>query len=278
VSKARWIAAAIILMLIVIVVVLLMQVPPRLAIRTVQLEPFPDIEKPPYVMYWKDISDAKYSQEFIDSFSYDHANVSITYRTCASSYFTGTLQATGLKPNFCYQIKLSGKPTAYFGPEGDDEANERVGYAGRWWREEPEPKNVKDVEYQEHLNDSGYVHSGYLLFEFFVTDAQGAATVDFTSNSAYHVVWKISQRAPKLNDGPVSEYEVGNSRIRLYAEGEPTRNLPGQVTLPNGDYNVQLRLTEECFHDEEAFWAQVMKSDDIRFTIAGFIECCREVE
>ena len=43
-------------------------------------------------------------------------------------HFEGTLTAFNLKPNFAYQLKLSGIPGTA--------ANERIGLAGRWWQEE----------------------------------------------------------------------------------------------------------------------------------------------
>ncbi len=247
---------------------MLVQSPGRADVVTRYLEPFPDIEQDPYQMYWNDITGTPYPQDFVDSFSYDNATVRIDYSSFDLYHFTGSLYATDLKPDFCYQMKLSGKPEAYYGPDGDQWSNEALGYAGRWWREEPSPANANDAEYEAHKDDPSYVYSGYLVFDFFVTDETGAATVDFSSDSSYHVIWKESQRGQGSNDGPVRYYTVDGTDVGLYAEWQETRALPGQLALTPGEYNVQFRLTEESFHDPDAFWAQVLKSDDIHYAIA----------
>jgi hypothetical protein len=59
----------------------------------------------------------------------------------------------------------------------------------------------------------------------------------------------------------------------LYAEWEPTRALPGELSLPVGSYAVRIFLTEESFHENAASppsgrWATVMIHDDIRFAIS----------
>jgi len=235
---------------------------------TVGLEPFPDLEQDPYQLYWKDISGASYPQAFIDSYRYEDAQVILTYETFDPWRFTGSLEASGLKPNFCYQMKLNGKPTALYGAEGDAWSNESIGYTGRWWREQPTPANSTDAEYRAHKDDPAYIFSGYLVFDLFVTDATGAATLDFTSDNSYHVVWKTSQRARGPNDGPVHNYVVGGTTVGLYGEWEPTRALPGTGVLRPGEYDVQFRLTEESFHDPDGFWAQVLKADQVSFAIA----------
>ncbi len=247
---------------------MLVHSPGRADVVTRYLEPFPDIEQDPYQMYWSDITGTAYAQDFVDSFSYDNATVRIDYSSFDLYHFTGSLYATDLKPDFCYQIKLSGKPEAYYGSGGDDASNEDIGYVGRWWREEPNPGNANDADYEAHRDDPDYVYSGYLVFDFFVTDETGTATVDFSSDSSYHVIWKESQRPHGSTDGPVRYYTVDGTDVGLYAERQGTRALPGELALTPGDYNVQFRLTEESFHDYPAFWAQVLRSDDIHFGIA----------
>jgi len=247
---------------------MLVQAPAPADVVTRYLEPFPDIEQDPYQMYWNDITGTAYTQDFIDDFSYDNATVRLDYSSFDPYHFSGSLYATGLKPNFCYQIKLNGKPEDYYGSDGDDASNEDIGYMGRWWREEPNPDNANDAEYEANRDDPSYVYSGYLLFDFFVTDDTGAATVDFSSDSSYHVVWRESQRGHGANDGPVRYYTVDGTEVGLYAERQQTRALPGELALTPGAYNVQFRLTEESFHDYPAFWAQVLRCDDVHFAIA----------
>ena len=54
----------------------------------------------------------------------------------------------------------------------------------------------------------------------------------------------------------------------LDAEGEPGRDLPGTLVLPDGTYNVSVFLTEESFH-VGMVWATVMTCDDLVFTVAA---------
>jgi len=55
-------------------------------------------------------------------------------------YFVGALKASGLKPNFCYQLKLVGKPgkasasaPGLWGYAADNTTNTALLKAGRWW-------------------------------------------------------------------------------------------------------------------------------------------------
>ncbi len=232
--------------------------------RTVPLTAMPDQGN----QYWKDISGAGYSPDFRARFDYAAARVFLTYATAGRRCFTGLLSATGLKPNSCYQLKLIGKPTSLWGASGDDASNQRLGYAGRWWHAWPgDAWNATDAEYRRDKNKPGHTFEGYLFFDFFVTDATGAATVTFASDSSYHVIWKTSQRDRRRKDGPVRTYEVGATSVRLYAEYEPRRALPGRLILPAGHYNVQFNLTEESFHDQWPGWALVLRAEDVEFVI-----------
>jgi hypothetical protein len=238
--------------------------PGRADVATVSLDPISS----PSGMYWRDLSGTPYDAAFQSSFSYADANVTLAYETFDSAHFTGTLTATGLKPNFAYQMKLNGKPTNVWGAEGDDATNERIGYTARWWRSTPTAGNSNDADYNAHHSDPAYTYTGYLLYDFFVTDATGSATVPFSSDDVYHVLWKTSQRAPHANDGPIRVYDINGTLVDLYGEWEPTRALPGTLVLPPGAYDVQFYLTEESFHDPSAGWASVMEKDYIGFNIA----------
>jgi hypothetical protein len=242
----------------------LLPAPGRADVTTIQLDPISS----PGGMYWRDITGTSYSPAFQSAFTYSNAGVSIAYNTYDLSYFTGTLIASGLKPNFAYQMKLNGKPTNIWGPSGDDATNERIGYIARWWRNSPGPGNANDADYNAHHADPAYTYTGYLVYDFFVTDATGSAIVPFQSDNSYHVLWKTSQRAPGANDGPIHVYNVNGTIVNLYGEWEPTRALPGTLVLPPGAYDVQFYLTEESFHDPSAAWASVMKKDYVGFSIA----------
>ena len=130
-----------------------------------------------------------------------------------------------------------------------------------------------------------YVFEGYLLFGYVVTDAVGGLSQMLTVNSSFHVLWKTIQRPPgseRLRSrgpclrggwrlGLVRELPPDETRF-LYAEWEPTRALPGELSLPVGSYAVRIFLTEESFHENAApppsgRWATVMTHDDFRFAI-----------
>lgn len=228
---------------------------------------------------WMNIADNLYSSAYQDSFAYTGPVVTVTYSNVSGS-FSGTLTATGLKPDFAYQMKLVGNP------DMDDWSNEQLGYAGRWWRVQPAPGNSSDADYDNHKDDPGYVYQGYLLFDFFSTDQYGNATVNFSVDSSYHVLWATSDstgsgtghRDPGSNDSAVIYYDFhaspavnpaayssdyGDAHVGIFAEWEPGRALPGQLSLPAGDYLCQFVLTEESFHQSGTGggWASVLAGD-----------------
>jgi hypothetical protein len=216
----------------------------------------------------------------------------------------------GLKPNFAYQVKLEGKPS-YFYPDGNDWANEQIGYAGRWWLtvinlrtgDVIDEWNSSDSEYEywkvRNFKDARkkrlYVFQGYLLFGFFVTDPAGTI-VDGEGNpgaavmvdSSLHVLWKESQRLPQANDTASVDHLVraaadlyAYDRVipetveSVYGEWEPTRPVPGQLVLPDGEYTLRLVITEESFHNDlgdgadplGGFWQTVLAADSLSFTL-----------
>ena len=231
---------------------------------------------------WKDIGGQLYAQSFIDSFSYAAANVVLKLDTPGLNYLGGSIVAAGLKPNFAYQIKLDGNPSKGGATPPDDAGNEIIGYRGRWWRIMPNPGNALDSEYNTYKNDPNYAYEGYLLVAYFVTDPQGNANVQFAGNNSYHVLWRTDQRSPAPNDGPplavtlpstagnpAYGVSVSERQYSLYGEWEPTRALPGTLTLPQGHYKCRVYLTEESFHDYGAqggMWAAAM-SGPLEFDI-----------
>jgi hypothetical protein len=205
--------------------------------------------------------------------------VTISYNN-TSATFSGTLTATGLKPSFAYQVKLVGNS------DMDDWSNEQLGYAGRWWRVQPNPGNSNDTDYGNNKDDPNYIYQGYLLFGFFPTDQQGNATVNFSANSSYHVLWATNDstgvgtghKNPGANDSAVIYYDFsaspainsaaystdyGNAHVGVFAEWESGRALPGQLSLPVGEYLCKLVLTEESFHQSGlgGGWASVLVGD-----------------
>jgi glycosyl hydrolase family 113/subtilase family protein/beta-agarase/YXIM esterase-like protein/Big-like domain-containing protein/PKD domain-containing protein len=261
---------------------------------------------------WLDIADNAYAAAYKASYTYSDPGVSVQadFEPVDSSLH-GTLTATGLKPNFLYQAKLVGLP--HHGDIGepytyDSVANEQVGYSGRWWQQEWDgaewtggqnlnskgdgsSPNPNDDVYTERYDDSDiiggsptgfqYLYEGYLPFDYFITDENGDATLDFAADSAYHVVWKTSQRAHSVDDGPIktgsfdpdpasTEYDVNYGTASVDTFGEWERLPIGGLVLPDGEYTAQLFLTEESFHGsggaDAGNWAAAVATE-IHFTI-----------
>jgi hypothetical protein len=236
---------------------------------------------PPAPYRWKDIGNNLYAVSYQESYEYAAANVMVTYYPCENLTFAGHLSAQNLKPNFAYQLKLVGKPTALWGDDGDDQANENIGYTGRWWRNQPNPGNSNDAEYEAQHDNPDYIFEGYLLFTFFVTDPAGNAELDFAMDSSYHVLWWSHQRTPGECDSPVLwttitgsaddaayDQNIGPTEIGVFAEIE--RNCTGTSSLPLGLYNCRVILTEESFHGSgpgDGYWASAVGFDHLHFEI-----------
>ena len=228
---------------------------------------------------WRDIATNLYSASYQSSYVYDDAIATVDFEQCSDSVFAGHLAASNLKPNFAYQMKLVGKPEGIWGVAGDDLSNELIGYAGRWWRVQPDPGNSDDQDYKLHKEDPDYIYEGYLVFEFFTTDSLGGAAVEFASESSYHVLWWEHQRTGGPCDSPVKwstvvghagdpayDEDVGPTEVGVY--GEIERLCYGETTLPAGTYNCRFALTEESFHQSgegEGNWATVLVCDTLYF-------------
>jgi hypothetical protein len=245
---------------------------------------------------WMDIADNTYLSAYQSSFGYGDPTVTLAYND-VSNTFSGTLTATGLKPNFAYQMKLQGKPGIA------DWANEQLGYAGRWWYTFDDGStqsqgNADDTFYAAHKNDPDYTFQGYLLFDFFATDEQGSASVSFAADSSYHVLWATPGSTTADNTGHRAPVNPGNvdsavrsytfdpdnntsgaysdsgpddyvtATVGIYAEWENGRAYPGQLEFLAGSYNCQFILTEESFHQSGlgGSWASAM-SGDVNFTV-----------
>lgn len=245
---------------------------------------------------WLDVANQSYSAIYRESYNYTQATVIVTYNTQGNTLY-GTLDAINLKPNFAYQLKLVGTSGTV--------ANERIGLAGRWWQEEwrgtawtngqnlndkgdgssPNPndniynatKNIPDATSPTRLL---YRYTGYLVFDYFITDEAGDATFTFEANSSYHVVWKTSQRGRTDADGPLKSstfdanlsspaYDIDYPVQTVSLFGEWERLPVGEKYLQTGNYAAQIMLTEESFHGIGQYygnWAATM-SADIQFII-----------
>ena len=243
---------------------------------------------------WLNVADQPYGQAFRETYRYDKADVRIIFSKQQTGVFRAKLVARGLKPHFAYQIKLVG--------QSGRESNERIGQAGRWWqftwngREWPDGQNLNDKGdgRSPSPNDTTYLqrrdspdatsptgkkyrYTGYLVMDFFVTDSTGHAEVEFLANSSFHVFWKTTQRKPEPRDGavrtvsidpdpaqsPAYDQDHPSAEVTLFGEWE---RLPvGGATLPPGDYDCHLMLTEESFHSSggkrAGCWAEALVGD-----------------
>jgi len=246
---------------------------------------------------WLDMANQSYSSSYRNSYNYTQASVTLTYDETGES-FHGTLNATNLKPNFAYQVKLSGI--------SGTPSNELIGLAGRWWQEEwngtawsngqnlnnkgnGSSPNPNDILYYARKNITNvtsptglkYRYTGYLVFDYFLTDEYGNATLNFEANSSYHVLWKTLQRTRTVDDGPLKSstfdanitlpaYDTDYPLQTVDLFGEWERLPVGGIFLQSGDYSAQFILTEESFHGDggtfSGNWAAAM-GQMVQFTI-----------
>jgi hypothetical protein len=249
--------------------------------RSVALIPFDD---PSWEarQRWLDIADQPYSGRFTNEFRYTAGQVVLSYDPDPSTpYFIGHIEARGLKPNFSYQLKLAGKPSAGnrgWGTHSDDRANEAIGRATRWWNDTTQA-NTNDRQFQANAllpPEQQYSIYGYAFMGEFVTDANGNASVNFNGSRAYHIVWQDKQNS--FTDRLFGNFEIASSRAPFYGYGNemPRKRVklwyewesgrPHDVRLPAGTYNCRFLLTEETFHAVNAEvggkWPTVLASED----------------
>ena len=226
---------------------------------------------------WIDVADQLYSVAYRESYDYTQADVVVQFFP-TDTRFRGSLIAANLKPHFAYQVKLVGTPGT--------PSNEWIGLTGRWWQEEwngtawvngqnlnnkgdgtsPNPNDEvyfsrRDILEPTSPTGNRYRHTGYLPFDYVSTDETGSTLLAFEQDSAYHVLWKTTQRAHTALDGPpkttpfdvelpdpVGAYDVDYPETTATVFGEWERLPVGGVTLPPGVYEADLILTEESFH------------------------------
>jgi len=243
---------------------------------------------------WMDAADQLYSAAYRESYEYTQATVTVELFLGAETLH-GTLTATDLKPNFAYQLKLNGKTDI------DPAANERIGLTGRWWQEEwdgqawvngrnlnnkgdgssPNPNDLvyfarRDIPDATSPTGRQYRYTAYLVFDYFITDDGGNASVSFEADDSYHVLWKTAQRGRTDLDGalksrtfavtlpdPADAYDAAYPQTAVEIFGEWERLPCGAVTLPPGAYDAQIMLTEESFHGGglAGGWAAAMGAD-----------------
>ncbi len=131
-------------------------------------------------------------------------------------------------------------------------------------------RDLTDPDLIDPNNPNGnlYRYTGYLVFDYFITNSVGNAVVEFDTDSSFHVLWKISQIEHTDDDGPItsSTFDADESfdadELSAYDDtggddyplqtvdvfGEWERLPVEGVYLQPGDYHVQIILTEESFH------------------------------
>jgi len=247
---------------------------------TVSLSVLPGIGGYPDSQRWRDYASNDYAVLWCEGFSYNNAQATLSYCPSDPTNLRGQVYATGLKPNFAYQIKLEGKPVKEWGAAGDDATNERIGYMGRWWRVTPNPGNADDADYEAHKNNPAYIYRGYLLFDYFATDGYGNVNYWFVADNSLHVLWKTSARSPGPYDSAPTSHTLDPQDgygyyapdlppvtvVELYGEWEPTRAHAGELIMTPGSYKCRLILTEEDFH-ETMNWTSVLGYDYMEFAI-----------
>ncbi len=222
-----------------------------------------------------DVANRAYSRELVTGFSYTNtapAGPAVTLSYCRKAEtFVGRLSARGLKPQFAYQIKLSGNIQA------DPDGFERIGRLGRWRQLGSSQTNFKDADYVNATDKKTF--ESYIFFDFFVTDHNGCAEKDFYLDSTLHVLFnQTHQSPPSASDSwpeivtftNTASWVYANPRPRvmphrLYAETEAgnkgqIRPHIGEAFLPAGAYQGRVTLIEETFHGygDEGFWPTVM--------------------
>jgi hypothetical protein len=263
--------------------------------------PLVDSGSSPAAYRWLDVADQSYSPAFQAGNTYGDAVALVSF-VAVGPTLSGSLSAAGLKPNFTYQLKLDG--------DSGTPANERIGLAGRWWQEEwngsawtngqnlnnkgdgsfPNPNDLLYFE-RRYVEDSSsptglhYRYTGYLVFDYVVTDSEGSVLHGFVVDSCYHVLWKTTQRVRTTDDGPISTAVFDADDSAAYEDtggddypgqsvsvfGEWERLPVGGVFLQPGTYSCRFTLTEESFHGsggpQAGAWAAAMEGQVV-FAIA----------
>src|SRR5690606_22725425 len=93
--------------------------------------------------------------------------------------------------------------TRGWGAQGDDEANARLGVAGRWWCESTHEGTpyFDDDHFRRYYRKARPANAhnmyGYLFLGTFVTDEHGAANFSFKGDRSLHITWRDEQDGAK---------------------------------------------------------------------------------
>lgn len=226
---------------------------------------------------WADLVGNYYAAGFARHFSYEDTSVDgprvwVSVKPQGTT-LEGRLEAHRLKPNFVYQIKLSGDFK-------DRKSFERIGRLGRW-RLPGRETNYSDWDYERFPKKE--LVDAYIFFDFFATDGAGNAVKEFALRDSYHVLKRLSRnksyalpqdiREVTLEgdiDGLYVRPKAGPLVERVGADREGIRYWQrDRIQLPPGHYTAKFVLTEESFHsrDNDGGWWATPLSVPIEFEI-----------
>ena len=208
---------------------------------------------------------------------YSPANVTFTFQNPMPEKIIGTIAGAGLKPYQTYQVKLVGIPTCADAANGNDTANEYIGYKGRWscidCNGDPSANNRTDAQYEANklLPDvDKECIVGYLVFDYFTADAAGnivAQDAAIQSDTSYHVLWCGGGAcASNTNDGNLAALDSDHPGVlfcpadKVNGEPEPGRGGCNGLLMDAGNYFATMVLTEESFH-VSGNWASVLQKN-----------------
>lgn len=230
---------------------------------------------------WRDIADNLYTRT--SPYGYSTAAVQAQY-VVTSGVLGVTLAGAGLKPNFAYQLKLVGMPTKKWGSAGNDWANERIGYSGRWWEAivtssgyivdagnstNTEYNKWKRKKFYDARTKYTYIFEGYLPFNFVISNETGSFgwTPWLWANKSYHVLWQCYSTGATWNrygyapsrpvdTNNIQSTTISGSNISWYLSLPPglgtfyvvPETEPKVLQLYSGSYKAFLLLTEESLH------------------------------
>ena len=214
--------------------------------------------------------------QFGPTHNYGTANVSFTYDTPALSKLSGTITATGLKPSMTYQTKFIGKPICD-DSSGSDSASEYIGYKGRWTvLDDPSCSgagcNRTDAQYEANkakldTDSSKECIAGYLAWDYITADNSGAVTKTIKTANSYHVLWCSGGTCGQSNNDQLVVQSPYPICAASDVNGQIERFTCNGLVLDSGDYDLDMVLTEESFHQNDyGVWTTVMGAD-INFKI-----------
>lgn len=220
------------------------------------------------------------SNQYGYQYDYGQATASFTYDTPSPSRLSGTVAALDLKPYVTYQVKLIGRPTC-IDPAGSNAASEAIGYRGRWTCLDcicsGAACNRTDAEYQANKarpdgDPNKECLAGYLVWDYITADGSGNVTKKVTADDSYHVLWCSGGTCGADNNNQLAVgIDPAHPLLPLCqsanVNGQLERFSCGGLSLPAQSYNLDLVLTEECFHQQTfGTWTNVM-SGTLDFTI-----------